>query len=145
MALALYPLDATHTRLVWRIRNAPYRWTSGFIIAQLFADGVDVIAVRENLLGIKRRAEKVPLQAPGILYLELVLWLSVFVQFLVAEAGLIVRRDWTRPLVAVPASALVTVGLVLMKPPVWLDGLATVAVGAGLWWIYRRNERPRVA
>ena len=31
MALALYPLDPHHTRLVWRIRNAPYNWISPYI------------------------------------------------------------------------------------------------------------------
>jgi len=139
MVLALYPMDATHTRLAWRIHNASYQWMSGYIFVQLFADLADVIAVRENLLGIKRRAEGAPLAAPAVLYLELALWLVAFAEFLVAEAGLIVRRDWTRPLLAVPASALITIGLVLWRPPVWLDGLTTVAACIGLWWMYRRR------
>jgi len=56
--LALYPVDASHTRLVWRIHNAPYLWTSLWVIPQLFSDGVDLIAVRQDMLGIKERVAK---------------------------------------------------------------------------------------
>lgn len=135
MVLALNPVDKMHTRLIWRIRNAPYLWGSSYIVAQLFADLTDVIAVRENLQGIKRRAEGTPLGNPAMLYLELALWLSAFLGFLVAEVVLVVRRDWVLPLLAVPATALVTIGLVLARPPIWIDGLATAAVFVGLWWM----------
>jgi hypothetical protein len=137
MALALYPVDETHTRLVWRIHNAPYLWMSGYIVAQLFADLADGIAVRENLLGIKRRAEGAPLGTPAMLYLELALWLAALAGFLVAEAGLVVGRDWIRPLLVVSATALVAIGLILVRPPIWVDGLATFCVFMGLWWMYR--------
>ena len=137
MVLALYPVDEAHTRLVWRIHNAPYLWMSGYIVVQLFTDLADVIAVRENLLGIKRRAERAPLGTPVMLYSELALWLAAFVGFLVAEVGLVVQRDWVRPLLAVSATALIAIGLVLMRPPIWVDGLATVCVWVGLWWMYR--------
>jgi hypothetical protein len=139
--LALYPVDATHTRLVWRIHNAPYLWTSPYIVAQLFTDLADFIAVRENMQGIKKRAEGAAPESPAAVYLELALWLAVFLGFLVAEAGLVVRRDWARPLLAVPATALITIGLVVLRPPVWVDGLATIGVCVGLWWMYRRSAR----
>lgn len=139
MVLALYPVDASHTRLVWRIRNAPYHWMSFYIVTQLFTDLANVIPVREGLRGIKRRAEGAPLGSPAKLYVELALWLAAFAGFLVAEVALVVRRDWTIPLVAVAASALVTIGLVLVKPPVWVDGVVTVGVYAGLWWLHRRQ------
>lgn len=137
MALALYPVDAGHTRLVWRIHNAPYLWTSPYLIAQLFADLADFIAVRQNLLGIKERAEGAKLESPLVVYGDLALWLALFLGFLVAEAGLVLRRDWTRPLLALSATALITIGLVLWKPAGWVDGLATFGVYAGLWRIYR--------
>ncbi len=141
MVLALYPVNETRTRLVWRIHNAPYTWMSGYIFAQLFADLADVIAVRENLLGIKRRAEGAPLGTPARLYLELALWLVAFAGFLVAEALLVAQRDWLRPLLAVLATALVTMGLVLTRPPIWVDGLATAGVFMGLWWM-RQGQAP---
>lgn len=138
MTLALYPLDASHTRLVWRKRDAPYIWTSpSVLIPQLFADAVDVIAIRQNMLGIQARAEGAGPPAPMVVYTELALWLAAFLGFLVAETGLVVRRDWVRPLLAVWATGLVTIGLLLVKPPLWVDGLATVGVLAGMWWMYR--------
>jgi hypothetical protein len=136
MVLALYPIDGTHTRLVWRIHNAAYLWTSSYIFAQLFADLADVIAVRENLLGIKWRAEGAPLGTPEMLYVELAIWLAAFIGFLVAETALVVRGDWMRPFWAVSATALTTIGLVLGRPPIWVDGLATLCIYLGLWWMY---------
>ena len=141
MAVALYPLDANHARLVWRIHGT-YTWASpSVLIPQLFSDGADVIAVRQNMLGIKARAEGVAPEAPAIMYTELALWLAAFLSFLVAEAGLVVRRDWLRPLLAVSATGLITVGLVLIKPPIWVDGLTMIGVCVGLWWTYRAAAR----
>ncbi len=137
MALALYPVDASHTRLLWRIRNAPYNWTAPYIAIQLFADLSDFIAVRQNMLGIKARAEGVAPQAPPAAYAELALWLSVFFGFVVAEVGVVARRDWLRPLLAAPTTALITIALVLLKPPIWVDGLAAISVCVGLWWMYQ--------
>jgi len=142
MTLALYPANATHTRLVWRIHNAPYHWTSPYIAPQLFTDLADFLAVRQNMLGIKKRAEGATLDTPAVVYLELALWLAVFLGFLVAETGLVVRRDWVRPLIAVAATALITIALVVLRPPVWVDGAATIGVCAGLWWNYRRSTHP---
>ncbi len=135
--LALYPVDTSHTRLVWRIHNAPYMWTSPWVVPQLFSDLADLIAVRQNMLGIKERAEGVALEASAVTYTELSLWIAVFLGFLVAEAGLVVRRDWLRPLLAVSAIGMITIGLVLLKPPLWVDGLGTLGVFVGLWWAYR--------
>jgi preprotein translocase subunit YajC len=144
MVLALYPIDASHTRLVWRVHGA-YNWTSpSVVIPQLFSDLSDLIAVRQNMLGIKERAEGVAPEAPAVTYTELALWVATFLGFLVAEAGLVVRRDWLRPLLAVSATGLITVGLVLLKPPIWVDGLATIGVLAGLWWMYRPAARKAV-
>lgn len=142
MTLALYPLDASHTRLVWRKHDAPYIWTSpSVLIPQLFADAVDMIAIRQNLLGIKARAEGAGPPAPTVVYTELVLWMAAFLGFLVAEAGLVVRRDWVRPGLAVSATGLITISLVLLKPPLWVDGLVTLGLCVGLRWTYRPVSR----
>jgi len=77
----------------------------------------------------------------AITYTELALWMAAFLGFLLAEAGLVVRRDWLRPGLAVAATGLITIGLVLAKPPIWIDGLATISIYAGIWWIYRSAAR----
>lgn len=110
---------------------------SPWVIPQLFADAVDVIAVRQNMLDIKARAEGAVLPAPAFVYTELALWMAAFLGFLVAEAELVIRRDWLRPLLVVSATGLITIGLLLLKPQLWVDGLATISVLVGLWWIYR--------
>jgi hypothetical protein len=138
MALALYPLDTGHTRLVWRKRDAPYIWTSPFIlIPQLFSDLADFLAIRQNMVGIKERAEGVTPEVPLVTYTELTLWVSTFLGFLIAEVGLVVRHDWLRPLLALSETGLSTVGLVLIKPPLWVDGLISLGCLMGLWRIYR--------
>jgi hypothetical protein len=137
MALGLYPLDASHTRLVWRIHNAAYNWASPYIFIQLFTDAVDFFAVRQNMLGIKARAEGMAPISQAILNTEAALWTVMFLGFLVAEIGLVVRRDWLRPLLAVSATGLLMVGLILLRPPVWVDVLVTLGVCVGLWWLYR--------
>ena len=76
-------------------------------------------------------------EAPAVTYTELALWVATFLGFLVAEAGLVARRDWLRPLLVVSATGLITVGLVLVKPPLWVDGLAAIGVCVGSWWMYR--------
>ena len=145
MTLALYPLDASHTRLVWRKRDAPYLWTSpSVLIPQLFADAVDMIAIRQNMLGIKARAEGAGPPSPTVVYTELALWMAAFLGFLVAEAGLVVRRDWVRPGLSVSATGLITIGLLLLKPPVWVDGLVTPGPFVWLWWMYRSSARRAV-
>ncbi len=144
-ALALYPVDASHTRLIWRMRDAPYLWTSPYIVPQLFSDLSDLIAVRQNMLGIKERAEGVRPPALAVTYTELALWLVAFLSFLVAEVGLVMRRDWLRPLLAVLVTGLVSVGLVLLVPPLWVDGLVVLGVGLGLWGMYRSTARGAIS
>ena len=144
MALALYPADPNYTRLVWRIRNAPYNWTSRNILIQLFTDLTDFLAVRQNMLGIKARAEgRVVPEVSATAYVELTLWLAVFLAFIMVEVALVVRRDWLRSLFVAPATALITIGLVLWKPPVWVEGLAAISVYVGLWWMYRPSSSER--
>ncbi len=88
MTLALYPVDVSHTRLVWRKRDAPYLWTSpSVLISQLFADAVDVIAIRQNLLGIQSRAEGTGPPDSTAVYAELAFWMAGFLGFLIAGTG----------------------------------------------------------
>ncbi len=141
MALGLYPLDASHTRLVWRIHNAPYNWASPYVVFQLFTDAFDFFAVRQNMLGIQARAAGVAPISQATLNTEATFWAVMFLVLLVAEIGFAIRRDWLRPLLAVSATGLLLVGLVLIRPPIWVDGLVTLGALVGLWWIYRPTAR----
>ncbi len=53
----LSPIDATHTRLITRVRMN-YHWLSPTIVFALLVEFTDIIMMRKCLLGIKRRAER---------------------------------------------------------------------------------------
>jgi hypothetical protein len=133
MALGLYPVNARETRLVWRIRLGPYDGKSRWIAAQIFTDCADFIAVRQNLLGIKRRAEGRRPESGWSMYSQLGIWVGMFFLFVAAGIASIVRRNkWLLP--TLPAAAgLITVWAVLMKPPLWADVLGLALCGAFAW------------
>lgn len=56
-AWGLYETDSEHTRLVSRLRVS-YKWTRPSIVPMLLVDAVELVMMRECLLGIKRRAER---------------------------------------------------------------------------------------
>jgi hypothetical protein len=134
MALGLYPIGENVTRLVWRIRLAPYAWKSPWVAAQLFTDLADFVAVRQNMLGIKAQAQGVPPEAPQIIYAELALWLGAFLSFLAAEITLIFSKVFLKPLLVAAAIGLLTVWLVLVKPTLWICALVTLLAWTLLWW-----------
>ena len=140
MALGLYPLDAQRTRLVWRIRLAPYAWKSPGIATQLFTDLADFIAVRQNLLGIKARAEGVPPESPFNMYAELFLWLAAFLAFLATEITLIFSHGLLRPLIVVATAGSATVFLVLVKPGLLICVLVTLLAWALFLWTLPRKK-----
>jgi hypothetical protein len=144
----LEPTSEGGTRLIWRMRNGTYDWASPFLVAQLATDLGDFVIVRNALLSIKERAEGRPIESRAATTPQVLLWIVVFLTFLVSLASLIVRRDWLRPLGAVAVTYVVTLLLVFNMPPLWVDALATFAVIAALWWLYRgygqaRQSRPQ--
>lgn len=139
MVLGLYPVDPSHTRLVWRIHLGPYNWTSPFIAAQLFTDLADFVAVRQNLRGIKARAEGKRPESERTVYAELLLWIVCFVVFMTAEVILLVTKGLLRPLLAVAGTGLMTAWLVLVQPPLWITVIGTLASLALLWWAFRAD------
>ncbi len=142
---ALYPVDEGHSRLVWRIRNAPYQWTSWFIGPQLLTDAIDMIAVRDNLLGLKERVEGTTPRPLPLVYGELVLWFVSFVGYVAASLGIVLWRDWRKAALGAGASSLVTIAVILARPPIAVDVLAVAVVYAGLWWARRSVRRDRRA
>jgi hypothetical protein len=142
MALGLYPVDASHTRLVWRIHLGPYNWASPLIMAQLFADLADFVAVRQNLRGIKARAEGRRPERELTVYAELLLWVACFVVFLASEIVLLVRKGLLRPLLAAAGTGLMTAWLVLVQPPLWITVIGTLTSLTLLWWAFRADLQP---
>jgi hypothetical protein len=53
----LYPIDATHTRLITRVR-VKYHWLSPTIVFGLLVEFMDIIMMRKCMLGIQRRAQR---------------------------------------------------------------------------------------
>jgi hypothetical protein len=60
--------------------------------------------------------------------------LVVFIAYLVANAGIVVWRDWRRALLVAVAAALVTIALALTRPPLWVDAAAAIAAYVALTW-----------
>ena len=56
-AWGLYQDDTHRTRLVSRLR-VTYKWARPSIVPMLVTDVVELAMMRERLLGVKRRAEK---------------------------------------------------------------------------------------
>jgi hypothetical protein len=86
-----------------------------------------------------------PLALGGVFWYQVRATVATFLGFLVAEAGFVVRRDWLRPGLSVAATGLIAVGLMLVKPPLWVNRLITLGSLAGLWWIYRSASRRAIA
>jgi hypothetical protein len=137
----LVPTDDGGTRLIWRMRNATYDWLSPFGALQLAVDLGDFFFVRNILLGIKERAEALPIESLAATTPQVALWFAAFLAFLGSLVALVVRRDWLRPLAAVALAAAVTLVLGLAMPPLWVDALGALGLYAALWWLYRPHRR----
>jgi hypothetical protein len=106
----------------------------------LFADATDFIAVRQSLLGIKARAKGDARESVRRMHGELGLWLLSFAVFVVAEIGLIASGELWLPLLVAASTGLLTVWLVLARPPVWMDLLGLLAAAALVWRAFRSPE-----
>ena len=143
MTLELLPAGPRTTRLVWRIRLAPYTWISPFIVLQVFTDVTDFIAVRQNLFGIKARAEGKEPESTISMHAELALWLLSFVLFMAAEVGLVLHEDLWGLVLAAIAAGLITVFLVLACLSVWVDLLGVLLAARTLQLAFRGRNHQR--
>jgi hypothetical protein len=90
---ALYPLDASHTRLVSRIRIR-YHWTDRSIILALFTEFADHVAVPRVLLGVKDRVEGRAPRSLAAQIAEIAVWLLVFFELLASIFFVFRWRRW---------------------------------------------------
>lgn len=116
---ALYPIDASHTRLISRIRLR-YHWRDRGLALDLFTEFADHVAVPKILEGLKGRVEGRPPQALAAEAVEIAVWVLAFAE-LVAAAVLVFRRHrwWRAWLLALGAGLLLLFAL-YARAPEWI-------------------------
>lgn len=131
---ALYPIDASHTRLVSRIRWS-HHWTlPGMLALDLFSEFTDHIAVRKILQGVKDRVEG-RIEPMVVQNIELTIYVVAALMFFVAPVWIPIR-PLTLPglLVGLAAGA---AWLIIWYAPVsiWIRVLLEPLVLWGLIWV----------
>ena len=94
-AWALYPIDASHTRLISRIRLR-YHWRDRALALDLFTEFADHVAVPRILLGLKGRVEGRLQHSLAQEAVEIAVWVLAFAEFIVAAVLVLRRRRWLR-------------------------------------------------
>jgi hypothetical protein len=136
---ALYPIDASHTRLVSRIRWSHRLNQPGMpLFLDLFTEFTDHIALREILRGVKGRVEgwAKPFAVQNI---EFAIYLLAALVFVAAIVLILTRPlTWRRWLAGLAAGAAWLVTW-YAPVPIWVGALLTLAV---LWfmWVSQRRE-----
>jgi hypothetical protein len=125
-AWALYPIDASHTRLISRIRLR-YHWRDRGLALDLFTEFADHVAVPKILLGLKGRVEGRPPQTLVAAAVEIAVWVLAFAE-LIAAAVLVFRqhRWWRAGLLGLGAGLSLLFAL-YARAPEWI-GTALVCV-----------------
>jgi hypothetical protein len=133
---ALYPLDASHTRLVSRIRWTHHWAQPGILALDLFTEFSDHLAVRKVLQGVKGHVEN-HIEPMAIGTLEFAIYIASALVFLLAMILNLLRpltcRGWLLGLAA-GASWLVTWYAPL---PIWIGALLELMVLCGLFTAFR--------
>jgi hypothetical protein len=102
-AWALYPIDASHTRLISRIRWTHHWWQPGPLSMDLFTEFTDHLAVRKILQGVKGRVEGT-IEPMSVGNIEFFIYLGSALVFLWALWSVLrlplTRRTWLTGLAA---------------------------------------------
>jgi hypothetical protein len=131
----LVPHDGGTTRLLLRLHSVTYSTIDAIMEPAFF------LMERRRLQGIQERAEG-QFRAEWLSESEILLWITSFFGFLIAGAILVFRRAWRIPASLAGLIALITLFLVFVQPPLWVDGLCVLAVYAGLVWVIRLTRKP---
>jgi hypothetical protein len=130
---ALYPIDASHTRLVSRIRWSHHWSQPGILALDLLTEFTDHLAVRKVLQGVKGRVEG-NVEPAAIPYLEFFTFLGVLFIWIGMVIGVVARpftwRGWRMGLLAGAGWLITWYGPV----PVWVGALVTVLAVVGMVW-----------
>ena len=130
MTWALYPIDASHTRLVNRFR---FEQTGNLMLQALnaFTDFADPIAINKILLGIQGHVEG-HIEPFGVQVAEVSAWLIVFVEWMVAIGLIFARRAWGRAWLFALLIGLALLFALFSPAPAWVKLLLAGGILAGL-------------
>jgi hypothetical protein len=130
----LFPVDATHTRLL--VRES---FRSDFIPpAAVFALEIpDVVMELKALNTVKNRVEGIP-ESTFITPLEILVWFAALIVGLIAIVLFANHSDWRKSLALIVTSALVLLLITFLFPPLWLRVVLDLGLVAALTWIVRQ-------
>ena len=138
---ALYPIDASHTRLVNRIRWS-HHWTQpGLLALDLFTEFTDHIAVREILQGVKGRVEghNKPFAQSTV---EFAIYILALLLFLAALILLLLRPLSLRGWLAGLAAGIIWLVVWYAPLSVWVGLVLELFLLAALFRAFRRPPQP---
>ena len=138
---ALYPIDATHTRLVSRIRWSHHWSQPGMLALDLFTELADHIAVREVLQGVKGRVEgySKPFVQQNI---EFAIYVSAVLLFLAALVLVLVRPLSWRGWLAGLAAGIIWLVVWYAPLPIWIGLVLELFLIAALIRAFRKPSPP---
>jgi hypothetical protein len=135
---ALYPVDASHTRLISRIRLR-YHWRSRALALDLFTEFADHVAVPKILLGLKGRVEGRPPQALAAEAVEIAVWVLAFAELVAATVLVFRRRRWWRAWLLALAAGLLLLFALYAHAPEWIPA-ALVCIFLALMLRFSRSD-----
>jgi hypothetical protein len=130
MTWALYPIDAGHTRLVNRFR---FEQTGNLMLQALNAltDFADPIAINKILLGVQGHVEG-HIEPFGVQVAEVLAWLIVFVEWIVAIGFIFARRTWGWAWLYALFVGLALLFVLFSPAPAWVKLLLAGGILVGL-------------
>ncbi len=123
---ALYPIDASHTRLISRVRLR-YHWRDRGLALDLFTEFADHVAVPKILLGLKGRVEGRLPQTLAAEAVEIAIWILAFAEFVIAAVLVFRWHGWWRAWLLALGAGLLLLFALYARAPVWI-GTALVGV-----------------
>jgi hypothetical protein len=138
---ALYPVDASHTRLVSRIRWSHHWSQPGILALDLFSEFTDHLAVRKILQGIKERVEGYS-QPLALGTIEFAIYLVAALLFFAALVLVLIRPLTWRGWLAGLAAGIIWLVVWYGPIPVWVGAMLELFVTAGLIRAFRRTLPP---
>lgn len=129
----LFPLDATHTRLIVResFRSDVMPPAAVFVL-----EIPDVVMELKALHTVKSRAEEIT-EPAFITPLEIIAWFAALLVALIALVLFTSRSDWKKPLVLMVTSVGVLLPITFLFLPFWLRFALDLGLFAGLVWTVR--------
>jgi hypothetical protein len=138
---ALLQTDVNHTRLINRFRFRHHHWTDGRIVLDLFTEFADHVAVPKMLFGIRDRVEGRGIEPIAVQAVDLLIWLTAFLETAAAFILVFIARRWWRMLAVALVSGFVLMFVLYGREPAWIGALMDLAILAALvpLWL---NDRP---